>query len=212
MLSFLDPEVELAGEDLDAVREHECRPIWIARHELAERPRLGGVFVTPARRALGLRGWEDAYEGLAGENPWVIFDLEKLIRMALRQSGLAFELLTSAATWSRAEFGARAIARAAVTRDLIEHYHDVARPLLDDEAEASRWRWRSLLSGWALATRGEVSRNVATLTELAGTAEQTPAVAARLIDEMLAGDALPRRPADYDWLEESLVNARMEAN
>jgi hypothetical protein len=208
MLSFLDSEVQLGADEVAWAHEHS--PVWIAARSDESR-RFGGVFVTPARRAMGLRGWEDAHEGTTDTgDPWVLFDLEKLIRMALRQSGLAFEFLTSSVTWSPDSFPARKLAESAITRDVAQYYADVARPLLDSDTP-DRWRWRSLLTGWALATRGEVSHDLSTLQRLAEVDEPSSDDAGRLLEEMRAGEALPKTPSDYDWLNEMLVDARMEA-
>lgn len=60
--------------------------------------RLGGLCLHPAAHLLGLRAWRDTFEGLLSERegertPWVVFDLEKMLRMLLRQSTLALEVL-----------------------------------------------------------------------------------------------------------------------
>lgn len=139
---------------------------------LPTHPALGGVVIQPAAVVLGLRGWEDAFEApLPGVSPPALcacFDLEKLLRMALRQSGLAAETLASPACAAGLEAGAhtarRALAQAA-TRGLIHHYLDVTRQVVHDLSRGDATRWgvpavlrcaRECLTGARLAERGEL--------------------------------------------------------
>lgn len=137
---------------------------------LASRAWLGGVVVQPARTVLGLRGFEDAFETSVGDHlPLVCFDLEKLIRMALRQSGLALEILGSdlllideAVGWS-----APSLIKACFTRQVICHYIDTTRACLrrlgepgalrlaDAHARDALWMgYSDLLVGATLAKEG----------------------------------------------------------
>lgn len=97
---------------------------------------LGGVVVQPAETVLGLRGFEDAFETSVAwgqeHAPVVVFDLEKIIRMALAQSGLALEILGSAAIWHSAPQGwdPQTLARACFHKQVLRHYDDVSRQCL----------------------------------------------------------------------------------
>lgn len=98
--------------------------------------RIGGVFVQPASTVLGIRAWDDALEGVfttdGGETvPWVLFDLEKIVRMMLRQSGTAFEILASPICARHPgrtdlEFSAHRIVEAAIHKDILFYYRDFA--------------------------------------------------------------------------------------
>jgi hypothetical protein len=157
--------------------------------------RIGGVFVHPAETVLALPGFEDAYEGLTrlGEDeqsgatngaedgaaypiPWTLFDLEKIVRMMLHQSGLAFAILTAAPTLHTTDdFDPRAIAGALATRDLLAHYRDLGRDALGTPDPGAPGEVASLLdalrylcAGVALAERGAVAHSMATLLAHAG--------------------------------------------
>ena len=113
--------------------------VWAARamngHQTPTK--LGGVVVHPAEVILGLRAWDDAYEGVdcfgedPGEGPWVLFDLEKIIRMMLRQSGLALEILASPVAAAPDELAdgleTGRIVNAAITVGILHHYADLVR-------------------------------------------------------------------------------------
>ena len=100
--------------------------------------KIGGVVIHPAEVVLGLRGWDDAYEGTGefGDTerqcPWVLFDLEKIIRMMLHQSGLALEILASPMCvdpdkLTATPIDARRIVESAITSDVLHHYADLVR-------------------------------------------------------------------------------------
>lgn len=162
-------------------------------HEIPTPWRLGGVMVHPAKTILGIRAWNDAHEGLlsaapeAGalfENdapmpapgvPFVLFDLEKIVRMMLHQSGLAFEILASPMVLlsesSAAAFPARDIIQAAITAEILEYYWDIARGSLWQMLEAGGQgvgmddvnnAIRHALTG-VLLSRGEVEFRLPTL-------------------------------------------------
>ncbi len=141
--------------------------------------RVGGVFVQPAQVVLGLKAWDDAFEGvLAGETPWVLFEAEKIVRMLLRQSGLALEILASpvAANFGAGlgvDFDPLALVRGAITREIVLYYRDVTRlgvsrllalvesARFDDPCLLDNWGWlqdlfRNLLTGCVLGQQGNV--------------------------------------------------------
>lgn len=101
-----------------------------AVHGFDSRLRLGGVVVQPAEVVLGIRAWDDAFEGVFELDeepvPYALFEVEKIVRMMLHQSGLAFEILASPAMLHDEEFPARRIVDAAVTRGILHHYRNVA--------------------------------------------------------------------------------------
>lgn len=140
--------------------------------------RLGGVFVESADVVLGLRSWNDAREGrLQGPGgapiPYAVFEVEKLVRMLLGQSGLAFEVLASPVVFEThsslagAAFPARRIVKAAVTSGLLHHYRDVARAGL----------------AHMIAAKGQGAR---------------PADVNQLVRAALTGKALMRAQVDFD--------------
>jgi hypothetical protein len=207
-----------------------------AVHGFASPWQLGGVVVQPAALVLGLKPWEDAFEGVipaAPPVPWVRFDLEKLIRMALHQSGLALELL-GGAPLEPGPIDPHAIAAGAITRQQLSYWRDTTRhEVATPPAAALEWLGlvRRVLTGYALA---QDARYVAWLPELL--ASHAPASLAALVAPVLAGEALeeaargasapllaslwdrldpeapcalPERPSDYDGLERMLVAARL---
>jgi hypothetical protein len=111
--------------------------------------KIGGVVVHPAETILGIRAWEDAYEGILSADggqssaPWVLFDVEKIVRMMLRQSGLAFEILASPivapAEQLEASFPAHRVVEAAIHDDILLYYRDCA--------DSIRWSVEGLESG-----------------------------------------------------------------
>lgn len=143
--------------------------------------RLGGVFVQPAHVVLGLKAWDDAFEGvLAGETPWVLFEAEKIVRMMLRQSGLALEILASLV--AKADFDAVKVVRGAITREIVLYYRDVTRlgisrllALVESESSGDPclqqdWSWmqdlfRNLLTGCVLGHEGHVSLHLEDLLD-----------------------------------------------
>lgn len=139
---------------------------------------LGGVIVQPAKTVLGLRGFEDAFEASMGwgdmQVPVVAFDLEKIIRMALAQSGLALEILGSAALWLSEPQGwePQSLARACFHRQVLRHYDDVSRqalrlleqPQLASQDEPYVWAGLAdLLTGATLAREGAFGLSVPAL-------------------------------------------------
>ncbi|AWV89273.1 DNA polymerase beta superfamily protein [Bradymonas sediminis] len=183
-LSFATRPGELnAPDDIDLpaqVRSAQFLSAWSGSALYGhQRPlRLGGVFVESAGVVLGLRSWNDAREGVIDTVPYAIFEVEKIVRMMLHQSGLAFEILASPVLFETNSSGAdgtgfpaRRVVNAAVTQGLLHHYRDVARGMLD-RLLAAKGRGASLedifglvrtaLTGRALM-QAEVDFNLATL-------------------------------------------------
>lgn len=179
----------------DALRSAPFLSAWSgsALHGFESGLRLGGVFVESADVVLGLRSWNDAREGVLNASgsmgaaeavPYAIFEVEKIVRMMLHQSGLAFEILASPVLFeadlferdsfkTEEAFPARRIANAAVTSGLLHHYRDIARGTLA-RLIASKGRGarvvdilelaRVALTGRALM-QAEVDFNLGTLLE-----------------------------------------------
>jgi hypothetical protein len=201
--------------------------------------RLGGIIIQPAHIVLGLRPWEDAFEGVitppdAAPIPWVCFDLEKIIRMMLHQSGLALTLLAGV-TIEAGPVNPRAIAANAITHAQLHHWRDVTAPgVADPPADPVRWLGlvRQLLTGVLLAEHAHF------MAWLPAQRPHAPAPLGALIGELLDGaplteqarqdsapalsalwhrmdparpSALPERPSGYEALNALLVQARLDA-
>ena len=151
----------------------------------------GGVLVQPARVVLGLRAFEDAFEAVTvSGQPLVLFDLEKITRMALRQSGLALQILGQpGAAWLARGWHPHELLRACVSREVLSCFADVtaraawraqqrlepgAQEALDD-GDALLMELAQLLTGATLARDGALSYGV---PELLGS---WPALSARAI-------------------------------
>jgi hypothetical protein len=202
-LQFVDETGNLDASWVNFASTHDASPMWLAEVN----GRYVGCFAIDVRTLAGLRPWDDALEG-DSPGPWVLFEVEKLVRMALHQSGLAFEALASAHCWG--DFLAREVANAAATQGLLAYYRDIARPLIEGNTES--WRWRALLTGVAIAREGIVSLSLPRLSQLLG-APLEPDVSC--VDELLASLAdsqhLPDRPANYDLLNDVVVDCRMRS-
>ena len=209
MIDYADEIAEVGAPWSTWAATQFQQPIWLARIDASdEAERIVGCFVIDARTALGLRPWDDADEGIEPA-PWALFDIEKLVRMALHQSGLAFEALTAPQTWG--EFPARRVADAAVTQGVLRYYYDVTASLLDGNTQ--RWRWRTLLTGALLAREGVMSQSLTTLCDrLAVPAQPDASLATELRAELEHGALLPSRPSDYHFLNELVVSARLSAS
>lgn len=176
--------------------------------------RIAGVLAQPAELVLGIRSWNDAFEGTlslreSGEEvPYALFEVEKIVRMMLHQSGLALEILASPALLVAGRSGrrggeafpARRIVEAAITSDIIHHYRDVAGRWLERIEQAGRPDLgevdalevaRNALTGRALMD-GRVAFDLWSLAERYGDAA--------LVDLVRRADEADE-PGD-DWLAE----------
>jgi predicted nucleotidyltransferase len=202
--------------------------------------RLGGVLAQPADVVLGIRAWEDAFEGTldleehGSPVPFVLFEVEKIVRMMLHQSGLAFEILASPAILFDQDFPAQRIIEAAITSDILHHYRDVAsstmRRLVESKGQGATPAdtldvARHALTGRALA-QGRVAFDVweladefgvkALLRDVEAAERLDPTLLAEVskqVDELLDGcqpdrAQLPANPQDYDWLNDLVVGCR----
>lgn len=205
--------------------------------------RLAGVTILPASTLLGLRAFEDAYEDhLPGAAPdgrdcmRVLFDLEKILRMALHQSVLALELLASPAPLQlRAPFDTLApieLAQAAITSGIVSVYRGVLPATLDaidaGERVASLSGLRRLYTASLLHAEAVMGTELAALLKSCAPSPIAPIVEgwsdaplrpdearalkdeARRLDALLdVPGALPERPQNYDLLHETLVAWRL---
>ena len=228
-LIYLDPPHEDAGEEsAERVRSalsslHPPRCIHLARLPYIHTHSLAGIVVHPAHVVLGLAGWEDAFEGIlpACKTPVVLFDLEKLLRMMLSQSGLAAEILAAPTLVAAPPgFDPRALLDALATTRLLDHYRQLPRARHIEDL-------RGLMTGALLARTGQLSLRPQTLLlALAEVMDTAPLHAALLDGEASAlaraedslralwgrgegTNSLPARPLGYDAASAMLVAARM---
>lgn len=201
--------------------------------------RIGGFFAEPLESVVGLRPFADTIEGtvdLEGVEqsvPYVLFEIEKLVRMVLHQSGLAFELLASPCWIETADDEApcrvaRSILERGLASGILAHYREGAGSTLDDEADRdgrSEREWLELVRevgtgaalvqgratlhlGRLLASRKlGVERDEVALVREAE--EVSPAVGPfleRLRDPIVG---LPDEPDAYAILDEWLVETRL---
>jgi hypothetical protein len=248
VLSFSRDTVDVAdGGWREWAAEHEPAALFLsawsgrAVHGFDSPLRLGGVVAQPAEVVLGLRAWEDAFEethDLDEYNrpvPSVLFEVEKLVRMMLHQSGLAFEILASPVVLLDQSFPARRIIESAVTTDILHHYRDVAsglvRRLVESngqgatpadvlDAVRNALTGRALVDGrvgfdvWELAGEygseallREVESGERVELELLG---KVSAHVEGLLDDIRPDEAtLPASPQEYDWLNDFVVSCRL---
>ncbi|RAL20174.1 hypothetical protein DL240_18320 [Lujinxingia litoralis] len=206
--------------------------------------RLGGLCILPPSTLLGLRGFEDAYEDhFTGAAPdgrdvmRVIFDLEKVLRMALYQSVLALELLaTSAPLHLEAPLtrpSLLALAEGAITTGVLQVYRGVLPATLDAITAGDRLPalagLRRLYTASLLHTDAVMSTrlpdllnhcastSITPIVEQAADAPLTDAERHALRDELqrlihtldTTPSALPERPQNYEFLHHTLVSWRL---
>jgi predicted nucleotidyltransferase len=240
------PGVSLGGAWMNWAAEHEPPALFLSAwsgptvHGFDSRLRVGGVLAQPADVVLGIRAWEDAFEethdldGCDQPVPSVLFEIEKLVRMMLHQSGLAFEILASPAVHCDMGFPARRIVESAITTDILHHYRDVASGAMRRFVEVDGQgvmptdvldAVRNALTGRALA-EGRVAFDVWELADEYGSEALLREVGAgeavepemlddvaklveSLLDDIRPGESgLPASPKDYDWLNDFVVSCR----
>lgn len=116
--------------------------------------RVGGVFVEPLESVVSLRSFSDSLEGtlrLSGVDrpvPYTFYDLEKVARMLLHDSGTALEILATPAAidWksNRLELGRR-IVRQGASSGLLHHYAEASWPTVRALREGRSLDRRELL-------------------------------------------------------------------
>ena len=212
--------------------------IWYgpAVHGVGSETRLGGSFTTPAATLLGLRGWSDALEQTVvfeGQvSPAVFFDIEKWLRMLLRSSHLAVEVMLSPVAWNERLSHASRVALVArtLTRSIAQSYLDLVQgpleqlsgdePMPDDEV---RHLFRTLLTGWNLSRNRNFSLHLGELIDKTGDPDLRNLLDGPLDHEKLTTAArpylqelespekstLPQKPTDYSFVHSWLVDWRL---
>lgn len=202
--------------------------------------RIGGFFVEPLESVVGLRPFADSIEGtvdldgVEGPVPYVLFEIEKLVRMVLHRSGFAFELLASPCWIEAADEeepcrAARSLLERGLASGVLAHYREGAGSTLDDEAardERSEREWLELVrevgTGAALV-RGRATLHLGRLLaapELGVERDEVERVhhfeevsaAVEPFLERLRRDpvrGLPEEPDAYESLDEWLVETRL---
>jgi hypothetical protein len=182
---------------------------------------IAGISTAPAAQVLGLHSWDEAREGLAIGTPWVIFDIEKLIRMLLRQSPLAYRVFAShLCAVNTAPMDREFILNAAVTEHLVRNIGIEAKNTVESTHRRDDLLGvlAELAAGWALA-RGHADLHAAAVLgthpewnalDLESGTDIRRAILS-LSDELLTTEiALPDHPSDYDGLSKWLVNRRLK--
>jgi hypothetical protein len=213
-LDFVEPRRDLEAlfpseEGLDAwLDSRGVRPVYTSLwsgppiHGYQTPTKLGGVVVHPAETVLGLRAWDDAYEGILTTSdtddtiPWVLFDIEKIVRMMLRQSGLAFEILASpvCATGDALggrDFPARRVIEAAIHQDILLYYRDAADSVAwDADGLESREYRLQIVDAVRRARTGVELRDGRVQLELAALLESVEDDVAETVRALLGDDTV----------------------
>lgn len=189
-------------------------------HGWATPRQIGGYYTNSATRVLGLAAWDDAREGVASGAPWVIFDTEKLLRMLLRQSPLAFRILAShVCTLDVLPADRQFLISAAVTRQMVLNIAAEGSSPSSPRRDSELQTLAELTIGWALA-RGHADLHAASLlathpewsdVDLENRSDVARAIAALRLELQTSQVALPNQPADYEGLSRWLVERRLLA-
>lgn len=204
----------------------------------ARQPQFGGVGVHATRTLLGLRAWRDTWEFADAHHTCVIFELEKLLRMLLRQSTLAAELIAALP-----DLPGATLLDHAITRHMPSAYAQSAQQthlaLRSSHAtlatQDALHALRLLLTGAVLATQHHMCVHLPTLLTLwddaalialvedtslehsiHATLAQRFATHFDTILPVLTSDSprncLPAAPTGYDALNEFLITQRLGAS
>ncbi len=144
-------QIRPAGQDWTAWFEDLPRqPIYAAiwsgprvNGHRGAKVRIGGYFREPTPSVVGLRAFDDALEGqlelegAEGPVPYSFFEIEKIIRMMLHRSHLAYEILASPARLSPpagqgGECAARDLVRWSIAADVADVYRETLQGTVDD--------------------------------------------------------------------------------
>lgn len=228
--------ITLARQDLSHHQSGVSWPHWAREHGPVDRlvylsgpevngwatPRhIGGVFTTRAADVMGLRSWDDAREGVASGDPWVIFDIEKAVRMLLRQSPLAYRLFASHVCLHEVLpldrlFVLNAAVCAKMVRNIALEAQNAASRT--NRMDALLAQLANLTSAWALA-RGQADLHAQTILPThpewgkldLNDVDALKFAVKRFAEELLVSEvALPESPADYDGLSRWLVQRRIQ--
>lgn len=185
-----------------------------------------GIWQEPTSSILGLRALDDAREGTA-PHKYAAFELEKVLRMLLRQSPLALQIftspvLTSTPVWEPPEL--EALVNDAVSRRMVDNFVSMSQSALDRHASSTNrahvWALEALR--WGLAARaltdGIVEFELDRLTghyELTIDGLESEALCQRANESgelaLKSSSRLPEGPRGYDQLSTWLIDRRREA-
>lgn len=175
--------LEFAQHDHDVIALGVSWPHWSQRHLPLDRLvlsggeavngietpiRVAGVWTEPTASVLSLRTFDDAREGIIMGSPFVHFEMEKVLRMALRQDVFAFEIFASHAVLHEVlPFDRREILRQTVCQELVDNLVKEAlwRPWATLRSESLHAAATLLCSAIALS-RGVVTLHVPTVFDL----------------------------------------------
>lgn len=181
---------------------------------------IGGYVSTPADTVLGLKPWDDAREGVVLGAPWVIYDIEKLVRMLLRQSPHAFRIVAShVCAHEILSADRRFLLESAVAAQLVRNIaaESATPPSLRKDTQLNTLA--ELTAGWALA-RGHADLHAATVLgahpqwaqlDLTNPNDVARAIEALRHELQTCDVALPEQPSNYDGLSRWLVDRRQQA-
>jgi len=185
---------------------------------------LGGIWIEPTPSVLGLPAFDDADEGRE-PSLYACFEVEKILRMLLRQSPLALRTWASPIRSSRwdDDFLLGVIERAlsqTMVHFMLELSSDASRRA--ERASAMQKTWANDSLRWALSahalSRGTIGFE---LTQLASWADCNLDVEAPVGERLQEAqtwrervdaqeNVLPAGPADYNGLSDWLVELRRE--
>ena len=189
-------------------------PIELAGSKLWEGPALNahvGCFRVPFDTYASLRGWDDAPQGVDQSKFWTFFEIEKLIRMALRQSVAAFEVLCCS-TEQALELRSEILSSSATQQLCVNLLESAQGSLLRGEKGRAHILCHS---GLALHHHGVASIEASALADtLSGQYVKPEMFGASDIEHALqtlgTPSKLPARPSDYDGLCTRLINIRKQ--
>jgi hypothetical protein len=226
------------SDPTEHIEHRDFASLWTGPmvHGFASSLRIGGSLTLPTSTIVGLRGWNDAHEEVVTldntPTPCVFFDIEKWLRMLLRQSHLAVEIFLSPhSIWkSPRSIPATKIVSKAITRGIGQTYLDLVRGPLSSFVRGEslpdleiRGLFRELLTGWHLYSKGIFSLHLNPLVELTEDdalrtlteGELDIQVLRRSADKYVkylgatAKSALPSNPSDYEFMQDWLVARRL---
>ena len=186
---------------------------------------IRAFFQIPTRTLLGLPAFRDTLEGAFdtphGQVLWCAHEVQKGVRLLLRQSHASLEMLGGLELWSEEE-GLEGLLRRGVTSQAPRTYRDMASGLAAraiEGDEESRWpAIRHALTGLRLATEANLTIHSPALVDWSVEVFGDPggedfevhieSLLGRL-DEAIARSALPARPESYEALSDWLVGLRL---
>lgn len=180
--------------------------------------RMAGIFVERAETVLGLKAWEDAHEGTTtGAKAFVFFEAEKVIRMLLRQSTLAFETLATRRLIHGDPDLALRLLEAGLTNQIIPHYRDIVGHKLKNWSSLTQLQRqvaaRQLYTARALHQHGVIAFEEESFSQLFEdfSLEKSTLESIHLQLES-PSKLLPVEPSGYDTLHQILIALRLRSD